>query len=284
MGLLNVRGVDVNVLEDGGWRSTHDRSSPRRILTGHVVEDSSFRDMWTWVGRVGLLNEDDRRLWVLFLDGAGETWMFTSGSNVGSRGSVPNAGGTYTLYGSGGEYNGRVEVGSGSYIELPSDIVPDDGWAVRFYTDDGGGAAPGHYVVWGTGTNVAAATVFASKDGAAAVQASTLGIDNVLSVASDGDVRLIGKTLAGVNAAVNYSEPEIRDYTLSSAIAAGLSGVVEECYPLPYHRMKGEGHGPKLTGVERSLKVRMFVAGEEVRYLDGEYLGVLDVAAMTTRL
>lgn len=277
-----IMGVPVTILDQPRMRLRHARKDTRRIHTGHNVRDAGFRDLWDVVGTVGPFTSTTRRKWVLFLEGVGETWMFEDGQTYGSRGSTPNAGGTYTISGTSGKFNGRTAVSSGSFMEVPSDITTADGWTIRVWRKQAAGSWE-HYVVFGTGTDLTSANVEASVDGATKVQASTLGVNNWLAVASDGDVRVKGVDTAGVNAAVDYSELEIRPFGVTDAMAEGMSGVTVESYALPEYKMSGDAIGTEHTGSARYMRVDIKAQEEEVMMIGGDLNGMVSFVAMEGR-
>jgi len=283
MSAATLQGVVVTVLDSPTFRGTHARSPAQRLHNGYVARSTSHRDLHDYQGVAGPFVENERREWFLFLEGVGETWRNIDGSSIGSCGSVPNSGGTYTVESTGGKFSGRFAVGSGSYVELPSTITPADGWSVRVWRKESGGSWE-HYVVFGTGTNVAAAAVSASVDGAASVQASTLGVENWLGVASDGDVQLMGVDDTGTNSAVDYSEAEIRPFEVLDEMATGMAAVTVEGYALPKYKMSGDAIGKSVAGNDaRYIKVDVMVTEETVPPLGSDLQGMLAFTAMQSR-
>lgn len=253
MAFFTIQNVTVNTQSTPRPRSRHAQEATRRLHTGSLARSAAHRDLFNHEGTAGPFPLGTRRQWELFLGGVGETWMFVDASQTGSRGSEPNGGGTYTTSGTSGPFNGHVDVSSGSFIELPSDIDPDEGWTLRFWRKQGAEAWK-HWVVFGTGTDLTLSAVSASIDGAASVQASSVGADDFLDVASDGDVQFQGVTDAGINNSIDYAEIEIRPFNVVEAMATGMSGETLECYPLPRRRVGGEMLGNKPNGNARTIE------------------------------
>lgn len=279
MAALTLHGVTTVLRQQPAASFTQARTAPRRTHGGDVVSDDGHRGLWNGRGAIGPYSEATRQQWIAFVDGVGETWMFESASTTGSRGSVPEAGGTYTAFGSAGKFNGRVNVGSGSFIDLPSDINASDGWTIRFWRDDGGGWE--HFCVFGTST-VAAANV--SVDGGAVVTATSLTMENYLTVTtSTGVVRFEGKNEAGGSVAVDFSEIEIRPFLCVSAMATGLSGQTVESYALPTYRMGGDVFGTDTAGAARTIKAKAFADREDVAMIGGDLNGSVSISVMERR-
>lgn len=253
MAFFTIQGVTVNTQRAPRPLSLNAQIETQRLHSGFLARSAAFRDLFNHECTAGPFTNATRRQWELFLGGVGETWMFEDASEVGSRSSEPNGGGSYTADGSSGPFNGHVTVDSGSFIELPSDVDPDEGWTLRFWRKQGAEAWK-HWVVFGTGTDLTLSAVSASVDGAASVQGSTLGVDDFLDVASDGDVQFQGTTDAGINNAIDYAEIEIRPFNVVEGMATGMSGETLECYPLPRRRVGGELLGLKPNGNARTIQ------------------------------
>ena len=157
------------------------------------------------------------------IKGAGETWFYqASTTSTGSKGTVPNSGGTYTITDANGPHtNCRVEVGSNSYIELPLREILQGKWTFRVYryetiADDGAASNAWYrYVVYGTGTSQTGWW----RNG---VASGLVTPANWTTKASDGDFRLLGKDSDATNNAKYYSELEFWPFHVDSDWVADI--------------------------------------------------------------
>lgn len=162
-----------------------------------------------------------------YLNGDGESWLFDAASVYGSRGSAPNAGGSYTAYSTGGVFNlGRVNVASGNYIELPGDFSGDwtiDLWKYETIANEGAASdAFYRYTVRGNAT-----TVTTTEQIRNAVSGSH-NAASWITVPTTSAVRIYGKagyvSGGGASVARNYSMITLRAYHVTSAMAVAMHG------------------------------------------------------------
>lgn len=176
----------------------------------------------------------------LHLRGSGETFIYRADtSTTGSKGTVPNAGGTYTFTATNGPHtNARCEVGSNSFIEYPTRTIGQGSWTLRVYkyetiADDGAAANAWYrYVIRGTATTIASWY----RNG---VSGGLVDPSNWCVMVSDGDLRLLGKDADGTNNAKYYSEAQIQPFAAQSTWMADIDADMSGAAPpgLPFHNM-----------------------------------------------
>jgi len=202
-----------------------------------------------------------------YLNGEGETWLFASASEYGSRASAPNAGGSYTLYGSAGKFAGRVLAASGNYISLPALFTGDwtlDLWKYETIADEGA-ASDGwyRYTIRGNGTSVT--TTNQVRDGSQGSHSA----EDWLTVDSSGNALLYGKagytSGGGSNAARDYSMVSVRRSQMSDGIAQAMHDFsAQEIAGLPYYYADGEGiDGGPIEVKCRANTIRHLARGAE---------------------
>lgn len=176
----------------------------------------------------------------LHLRGSGETFIYRADtSTTGSKGTVPNAGGTYTFTATNGPHtNARCEVGSNSFIEYPTRTIGQGSWTLRVQkyetiADDGAAADAWYrYVIRGSATSV----VSWYRNG---VSGGLVDPSNWIIMASDGDFRLLGKDADGTNNAKYYSEAQIHPFSVQTAWMSATDTDMNGAAPpgLPFHNM-----------------------------------------------
>lgn len=211
-----AHGVDIGAYATKADKSyafmgTRERSSRGRLMVNEIADPEDEE-----VELIPLDPAIAQKI-ALLAKGAGESFFYlASTSTTGSKGTVPNAGGTYTPTATDGPFtNCRLQVGSASFIEIPTGAIGQGNWTIRLLkyetiADDGAASDAWYrYIVIGSGTTVDGWW----RNGTASGLATP---DNWLSMASDGDLQLEGKDSDATNNAKYYSSVEIVPYQIET--------------------------------------------------------------------
>lgn len=271
MSFLELAGVDVPFAADGFAEERpliglEERSQAGKLFVDEAAEPGDGAGVTIALPRA--YAEGLRR----YINGEGETWNFDDGDDHGSRGSVPNAGSTYTTDDVDGPFGaGHLNIASGDYVEFPTVIPTNEPWTLAFRRNDQAGEYASNgwtpWVLRNSGTALASTLVYR---GGSTTPVLLSSISYGWLTLNGSELRLHGKHANGTNAAREYASIVFRRFDVSVEVAAAISAAMDNAIALeaglPYYDATGTWF-PSSTRVRaRCPNVRQATIGGDSSY------------------